>query len=263
MARYGAAMLPATRRTFLLAFVLLIASGFSLPYKEEPVQDGGTISGVVRLEGTAPKPLRFKVTGGSDPDFCKRIADEAGYVTLPQARVTAAREVADVVVFIQEVARGKPIPAQGPVVTIDECRFQPFVAAGVYGEPLRLEMRDAIIHQIRGWEILSKGRLPLFHMPHFSVGQPQSHPLKIRRSSVVKLECDQHRFMQAWVLVAANPYFALTRERGSFRLADVPPGSHTIGAWHPILGYQETTVTLRPGEHKQMTITYPGASSPG
>ncbi len=257
-------MCPVTSHTrILLLVVLLIATGFSLPYEQKPVQDGGTISGVVRLQGSAPEPLRFKVTGGSDPEFCQRIADEAGYVTLPQVRVTARREMADVVVFIQEVAQGKPFPPAGPLVTIDECRFEPFVTAGVYGEPLRLEMRDTIIHQIRGWEILSKGRLPLFHLPHFPVGQQQSHPLKIRRSSVVKLECDQHRFMQSWVLVAANPYFDVTGERGGFELTDVPTGEHTIGAWHPILGYRETTVTLRPGEHSRVTITFPGASSPG
>lgn len=242
--------------------VLLTATGFSLPYEQGTVQDGATISGVVMMQGAAPEPLRFKVTRGSDPDFCKQIADEAGYVTLPQVRVTARREVADVVVFIQEVARGKPFPPEGPLVTIDQCRFQPFVTAGLYGQPLRLEMRDEILHQIRGWEILGKGRLPLFHFSHFAVGQQQSHPLKIRRSSVVKLECDQHRFMQSWVLVAANPYFSLSGVRGDFELADVPAGRHTIGAWHPILGYQEVTVTLRPGEQRQVIFAFSGTSPP-
>ncbi len=245
-----------------LLVVLLTATGLTLPYEQGPVRDGGTVSGVVMLEGPVPEPLRFKVTRGSDPEFCKRIADEAGYVTLPQARVTARREMADVVVFIQEVPRGKPFPAAGPLVTIDQCRFEPFVTAGLYGQPLRLEMRDAIIHQIRGWEVLSKGRLPLFHLPHFAVGQQQSHTLEIRRSSVVKLECDQHRFMQSWVLVAANPYFTVTGETGRFELSDVPAGRHTIGAWHPILGYQETSVTLRSGENREVTLTFSGASRP-
>lgn len=242
-----------------LAAVLLTASAFALPYEQGPVQDGGMISGVVRMEGPAPAPLRFKVTRGSDPEFCQRIADQAGYVTLPQVRITARREMADVVVFLQDVARGKPFPPEGPLVTIDQCRFQPYVTAGLYGQPLRLEMRDAIVHQIRGWEILGKGRLPLFHLPHFVVGQQESHPLRIRRSSVVKLECDQHRFMQSWVLVAANPYFAVTGERGRFELADVPAGRHTIGAWHPVLGYQEAQVTVRPGEHRQVTFTFSGS----
>lgn len=254
-------MVIETSRTvaFLLA-VLLTTSGFTVPYEAGPVQEGGMISGVVMLEGPAPEPLRFKVTGGSDPEFCKRIADEDGYVTLPKVRVTARREVADVVVFIQEVTRGKPVPPEGPLVTIDRCRFQPLVTAGLYGQPLRLEMRDAIIHQIRGWEILGKGRLPLFHFPHFAVGQQQSHPLQIRRSSVVKLECDQHRFMQSWVLVAANPYFTVSNERGGFELADVPAGRHTIAAWHPFLGYQETSVTVRPGERGKVTFKFSAAA---
>ncbi len=263
MAQYGAFMLRATSQSVVsLIAVLLTTSGFSLPYQQGPVQDGGTISGDVVLHGPAPEPLRFKVTRGSDPEFCKRIADEAGYVTLTQVRITVSHRLADVVVFIQEIAHGKPFPPEGPLVTIDQCRFQPFVTAGLYGRPLRLETRDEVIHQIRGWEMLGKGRLSLFHLPHLPVGQQQSHPLKIRRSSVVKLECDQHRFMQAWVLVAANPYFAVTGDRGGFELADVPAGQHTIGAWHPILGYQETSVTVRPGERKRVTFTFPGASSP-
>lgn len=242
--------------SFGLAAVLLTATGFSLPYEEGPVRDGGTIVGAVVMEGPVPAPLRFKVTMGSDPDFCRQSADDAGYVTLPQVRVSARGEMADVVVFIQEVAKGKPFPPSGPLVVVDRCQFRPFVTAGLYGTPLRLQTRDSILHQIRGWEMLGNGRLPLFHFPHLAEGQEQSHPLKIRRSSVVKLECDQHRFMQSWVLVAANPYFAITGEQGEFELADVPAGRHTVGAWHPVLGYRETSVTLRPGEVRRAAFTF-------
>lgn len=74
-----------------------------------------------------------------------------------------------------------------------------------------------------------------------------SLPLKSRRRSIIKLECDQHRFIQSWLLLAAKPYMTVSDDHGAFRLTEVPEGTHTVGAWHPVLGYQEAKVTLIPG----------------
>jgi hypothetical protein len=50
--------------------------------------------------------------------------------------------------------------------------------------------------------------------------------------------------MQAWVGVVDHPYFAVTGADGAFRLANVPPGTYTITAWHERFGTQSQQVTL-------------------
>lgn len=234
----------------------------ALAYEEELVQENGSIAGTIKFTGTVPSPKTYRVTMGSNPEFCRTIADEKDMISIPPARISSRHEVADVVVFLQEVERGKPIPQKGPVVAVDQCRFEPQVIGAMADHTLQLTMRDPILHQIRGWELLEQGRLPLFHLPDLGEGGEVQVPLKTRRSSIVKLECDQHRFMQGWLLLTANPYVTVTDAQGSFQFKDVPVGTHTVGAWHPELGYQEARVVVPPGQEKFLELAFTSLSQP-
>jgi Carboxypeptidase regulatory-like domain len=44
--------------------------------------------------------------------------------------------------------------------------------------------------------------------------------------------CDAHPHMSAWMIVHDSPYYAVTDERGSFRIDGVPPGSYKVTLWH-------------------------------
>jgi hypothetical protein len=231
-------------------------------YQEEVVARGGSISGVMKFSGIVPSPKSHKVTMGSNPEFCQTIADKNGVIAISEVRVSSKQRLADVVVFLQEVERGKSVPKEGPVVTVDRCQFAPRVIGVMDKQTLRMAMRDPIVHQIRGWEMLDKGRLPIFHFPDLGEGGEATVPLQTRRSSIIKLECDQHRFMQGWLLLAANPYVTVSDDDGVFRLTNVPEGTHTVGAWHPALGYQETKVTLISGQEEALELTFMAASKP-
>ncbi len=230
-----------------LAALVLGMTGFTVPYREEAVPTGALLSGVVTLTGPAPQPLRYKVTMGSNPEFCGRVADAKGWVSVPQTVVSEQGELAGAIVFLQELDHGKPFSKDGPLVTVEDCRFDPTVLAAGHGRTVRVQMKDPILHQIRGWEMVGDRRLPLFQLAQIEAGQMRAAPLKTRRSSIVKLECDQHRFMQASVLLVANPYFAVTDAHGRFEIGDIPAGTYAVGAWHPALGYEESTVTVQAG----------------
>lgn len=260
---------PLSRKnTWLLIFLASVglwamACGRSaLAYEEELVKEGGSIAGMVKFSGTVPSPNTYKVNMGSNPEFCRTIADEKGMISIPQVRISSTHQIADVVVFLQEVERGKPMAKQNPVVAIDRCRFEPQVIGAIADQTLQFIMRDPILHQLRGWEILEQGRLPLFHLPDLGEGGEAQVPLNTRRSSIVKLECDQHRFMQGWLLLTANPYVTVTDVHGTFQLKDVPAGTHTVGAWHPELGYQEARVTVRPGQENLLELTLTSSFQP-
>jgi len=244
----------------MLWMVLIEQTAFA--YQEDVVAQGGTITGVVKFSGVVPPPKTYKVTMGSNPEFCRTIANEKGMITMPQVRVSTKQQVADVVVFLQEMEHGKPAPKEDPVLTVDHCQFRPTMIGVEAGQILRVVMRDPIVHQLRGWEILDKGRLPFFHLPNLEKGGESAIPLKARRSSIIKLECDQHRFMEGWLLLTANPYVSVTNDHGAFRLNEVPQGTHTVGAWHPVLGYQESTVTLVPGRQEILELTFVSTSQP-
>ncbi len=239
---------------FFLSNIMLC--GYAGAYQEIVVTDGGSVTGSVTLEGPVPEPFRFKLTMGAYPEHCQPLANKDGDVLLPRARVSSRHEVRDVVIFIQDLERGKAADKEGPMLTVNRCQFDHLVMAGMDGTPLRLLMNDTVLHPLRGWEMLNEGRIPLFHFPTMETGQEQSAKLMTRRSGMVKVECDQHRYMQTWILVPLNPYFATTDKTGHFSIDGIPPGSYTLGAWHPSLGYLEKTVTVGAKEKHILTFQY-------
>lgn len=239
-----------------------LSGGTVSAYQEGEVAGGASITGIVKFTGSVPTPKTYKVTMGSHPEFCQTIADKKGYITIPKVRVSSKLHLADVVVFLQEVDRGKPFPQEGPILAVDRCQFVPRVIGTLADQKLRLAMRDPILHQIRGWEMLDNGRLPLFHIPDLGEGGEATLPLKARRSSIIKWTCDQHSFMEGWLLLTANPYVTVSDDQGGFRLTDIPAGTHTVGAWHPVLGYQEAKITLISGRQETLELTFVSPSNP-
>jgi len=234
----------------------LLVTGYAHAYEEVTVQDGAMVSGTVTLSGPVPPPFRFQVTMGAYPEHCQSIADEEGNVILPRARVSTGNEIADVVVFIQGLERGKAPAMEFPTLTVNRCQFDHLVMAGMDGANLRVLMNDSVLHPLRGWEMLNNGRIPLFDFPNLETGEEKTTRLMTRNSGVVKVECDQHRFMQTWILVPLNPYFSTTDETGRFTIKDIPAGTYTVSAWHPALGYLEHTLTLKSRQQKGLDLQY-------
>jgi uncharacterized protein (DUF2141 family) len=66
----------------------------------------------------------------------------------------------------------------------------------------------------------------------------------MKLSGVVDVACDVHGWMQGWILVADNPYYAITDKSGSFAIKDIPPGKYTLATFQAYTGVRETSVTI-------------------
>jgi hypothetical protein len=55
---------------------------------------------------------------------------------------------------------------------------------------------------------------------------------RLNKSGVVRVLCDAHPHMFAWMLVHDSPYVAVTDASGAFRIGDVPPGTYKVTMWH-------------------------------
>jgi hypothetical protein len=60
--------------------------------------------------------------------------------------------------------------------------------------------------------------------------------------------------MLAWVYGAENPYYAVTSKDGAFKIADVPPGSYTLVAWHELTGEIEMPVTVQAKQAAEVKV---------
>ena len=73
---------------------------------------------------------------------------------------------------------------------------------------------------------------------------------------MVKLGCDVHRWMTAFVGVVLHPYFAVSGRDGTFEMGHVPAGTHIIRAWHERLGELTRSVTVRAGGVTTLDMGY-------
>ncbi len=212
-------------------------------YKEVELKESGTIVGVVKFEGERPKRKRLKVT--TDAEHC-------GKKPIPNDDLVVSKDlkVRWVVASIKKISSGKPFPAEDPEnpVQLDQngCRFRPHVAVVPEDRTLQILNSDGILHNVHVFAM--KNEAVNRAMP----GRVTSMGVSFDRRERIRVGCDVHKWMGAWIVVAEHPYYAVTGKDGTFRLENVPVGTHTVKIWHEKLGKQEKEVTVTPGQDAQV-----------
>ena len=85
--------------------------------------------------------------------------------------------------------------------------------------------------------------------PQFNVGL---YPGKVSRKplvspGIVKILCEVHPWMTAYIVVTEHPYHAVTDVFGEYEIRDVPPGTYRLKVWHESLGTEEKQVEVKGG----------------
>jgi hypothetical protein len=224
--------------------ILLVAAAGSsaIAYDVVTVADGGSIKGKVTFPG-APPPKK-KIIPTKDKEACG-----SGVREVDQILVGADKAVADAVVYLKDVAKGKAWekPAKVPAIDNVKCDFNPHVQVIPAGD-IEIVNSDPVLHNTHGF----LNKVTVFNVALPNQGQKIQKPLK--RPGMVRVECDAHGWMLGWIYVADNPYYAVSAKDGSFRLANVPPGSYTLVAWQEYTGPVEIPVTVKAKEATSVTV---------
>jgi hypothetical protein len=101
----------------------------------------------------------------------------------------------------------------------------PYVLAITVGTTVDFPNHDRTYHNV-----FSLSRPRRFDLGRYPQGESKS--LRFDRPGVVRVFCDIHSHMSAFILVFAHRFFATTDAEGRFRLDDVPPGAYTLVAWN-------------------------------
>jgi plastocyanin len=232
-----------TRFTGLVA-IILFAMGWprlSFAYDEILVKDGVTISGVVKVGGKLPKPQPLQIT--KYKEVCKDVPNESLIVGHAQGLRYA-------VVTLEGIAKGKAVEKES-VHELDnlKCRFLPHVQAASVGQFVLFKNSDPILHTAHG---IFTGAQPQFNVGLFP-GRVSRKPLVA--PGLVKIQCEVHPWMVAYIMVTDHPYHAVTDVYGEFLINDVPPGNYRLKVWHETLGTEEKTVEAKAGATTKVDFT--------
>jgi hypothetical protein len=230
------------------ASLLIAAAGLlgSTPtaqaYDAVSVTDGGSIKGKVVFNGTPP-PKR-KVVPTKDREVCG-----SGVREVDQIIVGSDKGVQDAVVYLKAVEKGKPWPKLSKTPEIDnvKCDFNPHVQVMPAGDFVVVNT-DPVLHNTKSFI----DKVPIFNLALPNQGQRITRPIK--KTGIMRIECDAHGWMLGWAYVADNPYYAQTGKDGSFTITDIPPGNYTLVGWQEFTGPTETPITIKAKEASTLTV---------
>ncbi len=223
--------------------VLLVAGAIGVPlpansqeaaYVARPVPDGGVVSGSVTHAGDVPPSQALTIR--DDREVC---AKEPQYEE--DLLVNAATGgLKNVVVWLSDIGEGKPWETPGEPRALDQtsCRFEPHVLVVPAGEEFDILNNDGILHN---FHTRSRENRPVNRAQPKFLAKIQA---RLIRPEIVRVDCDVHDWMRAWIVVAAHPYYAVTDDNGSYQLTGVPPGTYTLNLWHETLGNQTREVVV-------------------
>jgi plastocyanin len=221
-------------------FIALSASGAF-------AQGTGTIRGHVALKGKLPGNPVIRM--GMDPKCSKMNAGKR----VIQEYVVAAIDgsLGNVFVHLKGNFPRTPVPAQP--VTIDQrgCVYTPRVVGARVGQTVQIKNSDDLLHNVDALSGKNNG---------FNIGQPRAglvYEFKPKNEEIMlHVKCDVHNWMNVYVGIVSNPYFAVSDTKGTFVIDKVPAGTYTIEAWQERLGVVSKTVTVKPGATVNVDFSY-------
>ena len=199
----------------------------------------GEISGKVTLKGT-PKP-EIPIDLGP---ACGKL--NPSKPTTRHYVVGKDGGLANVFVYLKDAKKAEP---KGEAQELDQvgCIYEPYVMGVVAGQPFKIKNSDKEMHNVHATPSPTSGN------KEFNLAQPAGAPPLVKSFDkpeiLVRMKCDVHPWMFAYIGVTEHPYFAVTDKDGNFKISGVPDGKYTIEAFH-----QKTHVAAKAGIVKPIEV---------
>ncbi|MEO8584719.1 MAG: carboxypeptidase regulatory-like domain-containing protein [Acidobacteriota bacterium] len=206
-----------------------------------------SITGKIVFEGAVPAPEKFKMSADA---FCAKA--HPGDMVKQDLEIGPDKGIADVFVYVKSGINGTyPPPATAATIDQRGCRYTPHVFGVVAGQNIEILNSDPTLHNIHS--------LPEKNEP-FNLAMPvqgMKYTKKFEKPEVmVRIKCDVHGWMSAFVGVVSHPFFAVTAADGTYAIKNLPAGTYTIEAWHEKLGTQTQQVTVGTTDSKPAAFTF-------
>lgn len=150
----------------------------------------------------------------------------------------AGRPTGDAVVSVEgisqehlgsQISNLKSKKTQKALIDQRDMKFVPRVLPVLAGTTVEFPNNDKTFHNV-----YSSSEAKKFDLGLYAPGKSRS--AKFEKAGVVKILCNVHPSMEAYVAVKNHPYYSATDSRGNYSVAGVPLGKYRLEVWHPDFG---------------------------
>ncbi|MEK7774998.1 MAG: plastocyanin/azurin family copper-binding protein [Candidatus Zixiibacteriota bacterium] len=127
--------------------------------------------------------------------------------------------------------------ATHPSMAQKDMMFQPSVLAVTVGSSVEFPNFDPYFHNVFSYSKTKK-----FDLGRYAIGKSKS--IVFDKPGIVKIFCEIHNSMRAYLHVLETPYFTVSDDQGVFTISDIKQGDYTLHVWQENQSDLEQTITV-------------------
>jgi plastocyanin len=164
-----------------------------------------------------------------------------GRITILEKRNKPSPDLGAAVIYLEGTG---PAPTPAAIdITINDKVYRPRVVVIPVGSTVRFPNTDPFDHNV-----FSVTEPNQFDLGLYGRGEAKTHTFT--RPGLVRVYCNVHPRMVAYVVVMPNRYYAQSGADGSFTIENVAPGHYRLHVWHERISAEIV---------KDVTVTATGA----
>jgi hypothetical protein len=208
-------------------------------------QGSASIAGKISYEGTPPPAEKVKLT--ADPK-CAAMHKEG-----LQRETIKVKDggLADALVYVKSGISGSyPAPTEAVLLDQKGCEYTPKMVAMQANQPLKIRNSDDTLHNIHPKPQLNQ---------EFNMGQPRQGMENTKTfdkpETLIPVGCDVHPWMRAHISVLPHPFFAVTKEDGTYEIKGLPAGEYEVEVLHGRVKGATQKVSVKDGESAKLDVS--------